>query len=108
MIEETKYQLYSASSPVVEPELEDNPTDINDSGWKVTVYNNETNTYHEVIAILMIATRCDFEEAHIETWEIDHYGSCVVHRAKQEDCEQAAKIIAKIGIAVEAEPDEGL
>jgi hypothetical protein len=32
----------------------------------------------------------------------------VVHRADQAACEQAAQIIAVIGIGVEAEPDEGL
>lgn len=94
--------------PVVDPETTTADQTTSDPGWKVTVYNNETNTYPEVMAILMLATGCDAEEAYIETWEIDNYGSCVVHRADQTTCETAATIISKIGIAVEAEPDEGL
>jgi len=70
-------------------------------GWMVTVYNNETNTYDEVILILMIATHCNAEEAYIETWEIDHLGKSVVHRASQETCQEVASVIATIGIQVE-------
>lgn len=102
------FPLLASSSPSVKPRPDINISGKEDPGWKVTVFNNETNTYEEVIAILMIATGCDAEEAYIETWEIDHYGSCVVHRSDQEACQQAAQIIAKIGIKAEAEPDEGL
>ena len=75
------------------------------SGWIVTVFNNESNTYEEVITVLMLATQCSAEEAYIETWEIDHYGQCVVHRADQSECEAVQKVISVIGIKVEATPD---
>ncbi|MBX3114815.1 MAG: ATP-dependent Clp protease adaptor ClpS [Fimbriimonadaceae bacterium] len=97
--------IWENSSPVAEPELISSQSDKTGGGWLVTVFNNETNTYLEVVAILMIATGCDAEEAYIETWEIDHYGQCSVHRASQSECEKAAEIIATIGIHVEAEPD---
>lgn len=99
--------LISANGlPLVEPETIEITLGASDPGWKVTVYNNDTNTYEEVMAILMISTGCNSEEAYIEAWEVDHYGKCVVHRAKQETCETIADIISKIGIGVEAEPDE--
>lgn len=60
------------------------------------------------MTILMIATGCDDEEAYIETWEVDHYGKCVVHRDDEPSCQLVADIISKIGIHVEAEPDLGL
>jgi ATP-dependent Clp protease adapter protein ClpS len=72
-----------------------------DRGYLVRVYNNEYNTYEEVIFILILATKCDFDEAEMETWEIDHLGSSVVHVASQEDCQKAASIISQIGIRVE-------
>lgn len=75
-------------------------------GWIVTVFDNETNTYDEVMRVLMIATGCNSEEAYIETWEIDHYGQCVVHKASETECKKAAEVIAMIGIRVEATPDE--
>lgn len=76
-----------------------------DPGWIVTVYNNETNTYEEVIMILMLATDCTTDEAYMETWEIDHLGKSVVHCASEAECQRAAEIIATIGIRVEATPD---
>lgn len=69
-------------------------------GWIVTVFNNEHNTYEEVIDILRRATSCSFEEAHTETWEIDHLGLSVVHHGSETECNRAAEIIATIGIDV--------
>lgn len=92
-------------TPVLEPTTHQSDNTKNDRGWMVTVYNNDYNTDIEVIAILMIATKCDAEEASIETWEIDKLGQSIVHRASQKECEEAARIIATIGIRVEAEPD---
>lgn len=77
-----------------------------EGGWGVTVYNNDTNTYEEVIIVLMAATGCNSEEAYIEAWEIDHYGQCLVHQGSEEVCKAAAKVIAGIGIRVEVGPIE--
>jgi ATP-dependent Clp protease adaptor protein ClpS len=75
-------------------------------GWIVTVFDNDHNTYEQVMQILMIATGCNSEEAYIEAWEIDHYGRCIVHKACETECKKAAEVIATIGIQVEATPDE--
>ena len=75
-------------------------------GWIVIVFNNEKNTYDEVIEILLRATGCDIQEAYIETWEIDHLGQSVVHQADRPECDRAAKVIATIGIRVEVQRDE--
>jgi len=92
-----------AAPGIVERPLLDDHTDTGNAGeWIVTVYNNEVNTWDQVVGILMEATGCDEEEADMETWEIDRLGASVVHHASQEECEVAAKIIAKIGIRVEA------
>lgn len=69
--------------------------------WIVTVFNNEVNTYEEVMEVLMRATGCDSEEAWIETWEIDHLGKSVVHHAAEEECISVAQVISQIGIRVE-------
>ena len=71
----------------------------------VIVYNNDHNTYDEVIDILIRATGCPLEEAQIETWEVDHLGKSVVHHSTQEECERVAGIIRTIGIHVEVKPD---
>jgi hypothetical protein len=83
------------------PRLDDSQSELSDSGWIVTVYNNDYNTYEEVIAILILATACHYEEAYLEAWEVDHLGRSVVHHGKETDCQRVGDIIAKIGIRVE-------
>ena len=65
------------------------------------VYDNDVNTYAEVIHILQLATACTLEEAEIEAWEVDNLGKSVVHHGAKEECERAAGIIRQIGIRVE-------
>jgi len=96
--------VQAALGPIEAPERDAAQSPQKDEGWMVTVYNNEVNTYDEVMTVLVLATACDAEEAYIETWEIDHYGSCVVHRADESECRGAAEVIATIGIAVEVSP----
>lgn len=92
----------------VNPTIEELPSISDSDGatgdrWIVTVYNNDTNTYDEVITILIIATDCSPEEAWIEAWEIDHLGFSVVHCASEDECITAAEVIATIGIRVEVQ-----
>lgn len=70
----------------------------------VIVYDNDYNTFDEVISILMQATGCSVQEASMETWEIHHLGKSVVHHGSRTECERAARIIATIGIRVEVRP----
>ena len=69
--------------------------------WIVTVYNNEYNTWDEVVGILMAATGCSEDEADMETWEVDNLGKSVVHHGAQNECQIVAEIISQIGIRVE-------
>ncbi|GMV37909.1 MAG: hypothetical protein AMXMBFR61_24170 [Fimbriimonadales bacterium] len=69
--------------------------------WVVVVYDNDYNTFDEVIAILLIATRCSLREAQTETWEVHHLGKSVVHFGSEEECKRVAAIISSIGIRVE-------
>ena len=93
------------AGPAEAPERVQQSQEQAEPKWKVTVYNNETNTYDEVITILMIATGCSMDDAYIEAWEIDHYGQCIVHSADEPECVSVADVIATIGIKVEATPD---
>lgn len=95
----------SVAEPAERERVETIPDSLKQPPYRVTVYDNDVNTYEEVIAVLMIGTGCTEEEAAIEAWEVDHYGACVVHRASESECTQAAEIIATIGIRVEVECD---
>jgi hypothetical protein len=83
------------------PQIIERPSEKAEKDWIVTVFNNDYNTYEEVIAILILATACTFDEAYMEAWEIDHLGRSVVHHGKEFDCQKVADIIGKIGIRVE-------
>lgn len=91
----------SAPGVIERPLLDDETSSGFGHRWIVTVFNNETNSYQEVIDILMRATGCDEEEAWIETWEIDHLGRSVVHHAEEEECNRVGQVISQIGIHVE-------
>jgi len=94
--------VFAAGPGTIEaPKLLDNISEQSDRGWIVTVYNNDHNTYEEVIMILIVATGCNYEEAYLEAWEVDHLGRSVVHHGRECDCRRASEIIAKIGIKVE-------
>jgi ATP-dependent Clp protease adapter protein ClpS len=82
------------------PDVDDGSTSTSGS-WVVVVFNNNYNTYDEVITILIMATNCSLDEAEIETWEIDHLGKSVVHHGEKEECQQAAATISLIGIKVQ-------
>ena len=99
-------RLINASSPgiIERPSIDESHSTGSEGEWIVTVYNNETNTWDEVMNILMLATNCDEEEAWIETWEVDNLGASVVHHADQDECVRVSRIIAQIGIRVEAPP----
>ena len=101
------YRPVTSSSAPTKPSIAEE-ADIHEAGageradgWIVTVFDNEYNTYQEVMAILMIATQCSADEAYIETWEVDHMGKSVVHCGSQDVCSVVAEIIRTIGIQVE-------
>jgi ATP-dependent Clp protease adapter protein ClpS len=72
-----------------------------DGNWVVIVFDNDHNTWEQVISILMLATECTLEEAEMETWEVHHLGKSLVHHGSEAECEKVAEIIRTIGIRVE-------
>ncbi|MBI3912049.1 MAG: ATP-dependent Clp protease adaptor ClpS [Armatimonadetes bacterium] len=86
------------------PELLDEPTTDQPGEHLVIVWDNDHNTWEEVIDILQKATNCSLEEAITETWEVHHLGKSVVHHAAHPECQRVARIIRTIGIKVTVEP----
>jgi ATP-dependent Clp protease adapter protein ClpS len=92
----------STKGAVALPEQKDQIDDsLGSSGYIVVVYDNDKNTWDEVVTILQKATGCPLDEAEMETWEVDNLGKSVVHHGGQEECNRAAGIIRTIGIRVE-------
>jgi len=87
---------------VPRPELLDDAGDT-EGEWLVIVFDNDHNSFDQVISILQQATACSLEEAQLETWEVHHLGRSIVHHADRAECERAAGIIRTIGIRVAVE-----
>lgn len=86
--------------PVIDPTLEELADDTGSGGWIVTVFDNDYNTWDEVVSILITATGCGLDEAQMETWEVHHLGRSVVHHGSETVCNKAAQVISTIGIRV--------
>lgn len=83
------------------PDLVDDTSQAGE--WMVIVFDNDKNTFDEVIGILQKATGCSLEEAQMETWEVHHLGRSIVHHADREECQRVAGVIRTIGIKVAVE-----
>jgi ATP-dependent Clp protease adaptor protein ClpS len=91
---------------IVQPEADQNSASkLVESRYRVIIFNNDFNGVDEVVSILMHATKCDVEEAMIETWEAHHYGKANVHFASREICSDMAEIISSIGVATDVQPE---
>ena len=86
------------------PEIQD-PLANGTNRWKVTIYDNNHNTPQEVLAVLILSTGCDLQEAEIEIWEAENYGKAAVHFAPREECVTVASVIGKIGVHAEVGPE---
>ena len=84
------------------PDLADSLGDTTGE-WIVIVYDNDYNTWDEVIGILQKATGCSLQEAELETWEVHHLGRSLVHHGDRPECDRVAAIIRTIGIKVEVD-----
>jgi ATP-dependent Clp protease adaptor protein ClpS len=84
------------SQTFVQPELID--SGIGSGRWMVLIYDNESNSFDEVIGILMRSTGCGTQEAYFETWEAHTYGKAPVHFSSQSECEVVAAMVASIGV----------
>ena len=84
------------SATFVQPEVLD--PRIGTGRWMVVIFNNDTTSFDEVIAILMRSTGCTSQEAYVETWEAHTYGKAAVHFSGQEECEIVATMIGSVGV----------
>ena len=87
----------------IRPDLTEDPVSDSIGDHIVIVFDNDFNTWDEVITILQKATGCSLEEAENETWEVHNLGRSVVHHGDRDECHRAATIIRTIGIKVTVE-----
>lgn len=78
--------------------------EFGDKNWGIIVFNNNYNTFTEVINILVKAIECSPEKAEAFASEIHYRGLAIVYCSHyKSDCEKRANIITTIGIKVAVE-----
>lgn len=80
-------------------------TPVGSSRWMVVIFNNDTNSFDEVVRVLVMATGCTANEAEMEAWEAHHLGKAPVHFESEEKCQRVADIIASVGVKTEVVPE---
>jgi hypothetical protein len=73
-------------------------TEVGRERWMTTIYDNDHTPLDAVIIAIVRATRCDYEEANMETWEAQTYGKAAIHFASEEECTFVAAIMRSIGV----------
>lgn len=89
------------SSTVLPNPVEDSTDGSHDEQYCIIVYNNDTNTFQEVIAILCLALQIDAKRAELWAWDIHLMGLARVYYSSSTDCECRAEIIKEIGLKTE-------
>lgn len=89
------------NSGSVEIELEPADAGSDTDGWVTIIFNNDHNDMGEVIRVLMLATRCSFDEAYCEMWEAHTFGKATCHFAPESECRRVAGVISSIGVGTE-------
>ncbi len=64
----------------------------------VIVFNDDWHTFDEVILQLMKATKCVFEKARTQAFEIHTKGSCLVFNGKMNSCLKVSSILEEIAL----------
>ncbi|MCL6624836.1 MAG: ATP-dependent Clp protease adaptor ClpS [Fimbriimonadales bacterium] len=85
----------------IEEPVRDDVTTGGKDRYMTLIYNNDYNTFDEVIQAIMRATGCSFQEAYMETWEAHTFGKAPIHFASQEECLQVARLVSEIGVKTE-------
>jgi len=85
------------------PDLFDETTHSLLSDYIVIVFDNEYNTWEEVIGILQKATGCSLDAAEAITYEAHLTGRAIAYNGTQEECERVAGILRQIRLQVETD-----
>lgn len=75
--------------------LEEERTDIG-LGSRVILFNDDWHTFEEVIAQIIKATKCSFNEARDKTFEVHVNGKAVVYNGELAECLTVSGVLEEI------------
>ena len=98
----------SLMNATFEPQARINPhletsTKKSEDLYRVTIIDNDINTYDQVIQVCMEALQIKFEDAYRIALAVDNNGHATVFEGKIEEAQSVASVIRTIGIEVRVE-----
>jgi ATP-dependent Clp protease adapter protein ClpS len=72
-------------------------TDVNLSS-RVVLFNDDWHTFEEVIAQLIIATKCSFEKARGYAFEVHVKGKAIVFNGSMNECLRVSSLLEEIAL----------
>lgn len=69
-----------------------------DLSSRVLLYNDDWHTFEEVIAQLIIATKCSFEQARGFAFEVHVKGKAIVFSGSMNKCLQVSSVLEEIAL----------
>jgi ATP-dependent Clp protease adaptor protein ClpS len=72
-------------------------TDVNLSS-RVVLFNDDWHTFEEVIAQLIIATKCSFEKARGFAFEVHVKGKAIVFSGSMSECLRVSSVLEEIAL----------
>ena len=77
--------------------ISEETTDVNISS-RVVLFNDDWHTFEEVIAQLIIATKCSFEKARGYAFEVHVKGKAIVFIGSMSECLRVSSILEEIAL----------
>lgn len=65
---------------------------------RVILYNDDWHTFDEVIAQLILATKCTFEQARGFAFEVHVKGKAIVYNGSMNECLKVSSILEEIAL----------
>lgn len=84
--------------PTQKPTLEEDIDSISDIASRVILYNDDWHTFDEVIAQLIKAINCTFEQARALAFEVHIKGKAVVFSGLMPDCLRVSSVLEEIAL----------
>ncbi len=84
------------TNTIIQPEIEEETTIA--TAYKVILFNDDWHTFDEVIAQLMKAINCSYEEARDYTFEVHVKGKAVVYNGELSECLKVSSVLEEIAL----------
>lgn len=84
------------TNTIIKPEIEEETTIA--TAYKVILFNDDWHTFDEVIAQLMKAINCSYEEARDYTFEVHVKGKAVVYNGELSECLKVSSVLEEIAL----------